>query len=121
MSKPEAPEGDLITEPRAEPIPRIKRLVVALPFFVAACGILWLTIKFAPMVDHPSASGNIHSEAGNLKVDYVIQTTPNTASGSTIDGVTDIEFYPGYVVVKRKDGSGSVFFNERTQSLYWKR
>jgi len=61
----------------------------------------------------------IHSAEGNLEVAYMVQTSPSTAEGSTMSGVTDIEFYPRYVVVKSKQGGGKVFYNERTQSLNW--
>ena len=39
---------------------------------------------------------------------------PSMASGSTMTGVTSIDFYPSYIVVKTKTGAGHTFFAERT-------
>jgi hypothetical protein len=42
------------------------------------------------------------------------------SSGSTIEGVSAVEFHPAYIVVREQDGSGRVFFTERTNSLSWR-
>ena len=73
----------------------------------------WLT------TGSPGAVCRIHSAGGSLAVHYMVHTSPTSAEGSRMHGVSDIEFYPTYVVVKTKNGSGSVFFAERTQKLEW--
>jgi hypothetical protein len=62
---------------------------------------------------------SIHSADASLVVDFQIQTSPTSSEGSKIGDVSDIEFYAGYVVVKTKQGSGMIFYNERTKSLSW--
>ena len=66
----------------------------------------------------PGAVCRIHSAGGSLAVHYMVRT-PTGASGSTIQGVTDIEIYPTYVVVKTRDGYGKFFFAERIEELEW--
>jgi hypothetical protein len=61
----------------------------------------------------------VRSPEGNLAVDFQIQTSSTTWEGSKIANVSDIEFYAGYVVVKTTQGSGMIFYNERTRSLSW--
>lgn len=70
---------------------------------------------------HPGATSGIHSPQADLKVQYMIQESPTSASGSTLEEVTDIEFLPSYIVVRQGDESGRVFFPERTQRLSWHR
>jgi len=65
------------------------------------------------------AARSVHSADGRLAVGYMVQTSPTTAEGSNIEGVTDIEFCPNYVVVKTQGGHGKVLFAERTQRLDW--
>ena len=67
----------------------------------------------------PGAVRGIHSADGRLAVDYMVQTGPTEAEGSKMERVTDIEFYPNYLVVSYGDGRGRVFFPERTRSLDW--
>ena len=67
----------------------------------------------------PAQVSSIHSADGSLAVDYTVQTSPTSTAGGTIQGVTDIELYPTYFVVKTRDGSCRVFFAERTQKLDW--
>jgi hypothetical protein len=62
---------------------------------------------------------SIHSADASLVVDFQIQTSPTSTEGSRIGDVSDIDFYAGYVVVKTKQGSGTIFYNERTKSLSW--
>jgi hypothetical protein len=50
----------------------------------------------------------------------MVQDSPSSASGSTIEGVSAVEFHPAYIVVREQDGSGRVFFTERTNSLSWR-
>ncbi|HEY2155836.1 MAG TPA: hypothetical protein VGH33_09405 [Isosphaeraceae bacterium] len=62
----------------------------------------------------------LSSPEGNLEVSYMVQESPSTASGSTLTGVTSIEFYPGYIVVTTKSGAGRTFFAEKTNKLDWR-
>jgi hypothetical protein len=83
-------------------------------------GAVWALLARVPLAPAPSAPG-VFSEDGEIQVRYMIQTSPTGAEGSTIDNAAAIEFYPGYVVVKRRDGSGTVFTASHTRELYWNR
>jgi hypothetical protein len=65
------------------------------------------------------AMRHVHSPQGNLVVDYMVETSPTSAEGGQLAGVTDIEFHEGYVVVKDREGRGRAFFGGRTRSLSW--
>jgi hypothetical protein len=65
------------------------------------------------------ATSSLSSRDGDLEVGYMVQESPSTATGSTIRGVTSIEFYPSYIVVKTKNGAGRTFFSERTTKFDW--
>ncbi len=62
---------------------------------------------------------SIHSPDGNLVVVSQVQTSPTSSENSEIANVSDIEFYPAYVVVKTSERGGAVFYNERTRKLSW--
>jgi len=80
-----------------------------------------LIVSLVPRLTRGSAGAarGIHSTDGRLGVAYMVQTSPSSAEGSTMERVTDIEFCQGYVAVKTQDGHGRVFFSERTQRLDW--
>jgi hypothetical protein len=61
----------------------------------------------------------IHSAEGDLVVDYNLQSSPAFSAGHKMDGVSEIEFYDRYVVVKTKQGGGMIFYNAQTQKLSW--
>jgi hypothetical protein len=61
----------------------------------------------------------IDSPEGRLVVQYRVQVDPSTTTGSTLNGVTAIEFHPGYITVIRGDGGGQTFFADRTKEFTW--
>jgi hypothetical protein len=67
----------------------------------------------------PGPAMRVHSADGDLVVDYNLQSSPTSSAGSKMDGVSDIEFYDRYVVVKTKEGGGMIFFHAQTQKLRW--
>jgi hypothetical protein len=67
----------------------------------------------------PGPTARLHSPDGGLVVDFQVHTSPSSTEGSKIEGITDIEFYGSYILVKTKQGGGMIFFNERTRSLSW--
>jgi hypothetical protein len=77
-----------------------------------------LVVSLIPRGGGP-APAVVRSAEGGLEVDYMVQTSPTTAEGSKLTSVTAIEFHPGYVVVRTREGRGTVFFPERTQRLSW--
>jgi hypothetical protein len=95
----------------------------------AAIGAVWLVtalaaprlVPLANPVPTLSARGDIESEAGDLKVTYMVEDSPTEASGGVLDDVTAIELHPAYIVVKQKSGYGHIFFPERTRTLNWTR
>ncbi len=96
------------------------RTIVAALLGALAVGALWLATAF-PVSRPLGPPSVIHSDLGDLKVDFMIQTSPGSASGSTLEGVSDLEFHPTYVVVKGRDGSGRIFVVDKIQSLSWRR
>jgi hypothetical protein len=94
--------------------------IVAALAGAVAVGLLWAATAWgtAPApVDHKTTV--IRPDKGDLEIKYMVQDTASTASGSTVGGVTAIEFHTNYIVVRYRDGSGRVFFNERTRELSW--
>jgi hypothetical protein len=92
-----------------------KGFVLGLVIGALALGCVLLILRPNSFQSKPTVS----SAEGNLQVSYMVQESPSTASGSTLTGVTSIEFYPGYIVVTTKNGAGRTFFAERTQKLDW--
>jgi hypothetical protein len=93
------------------------RFLLGLLCGAALVGALW---AFAAATGFPGRAAAIASPRdGDMRVSYMVQDTPSSASGSTIEGVSAIEFQPSYIVVRQQDGSGRVFFTERTRSLSW--
>ncbi len=62
----------------------------------------------------------VYSAAGKIQLDHMVRTSDTNAEGGTMRNVTAIEFHPNYVVVKRRDGGGEVFFAERTIEFRWR-
>ncbi len=86
-----------------------------------AVGLIWIATAWSasqPVTPEPAV---VRSENGDLKVRYMVQDTESSASGSTLESVTAIEFHANYIVVRQRDGRGRVFFNERTRELSWSR
>ena len=84
--------------------------------------VVSLVPRSIPRTDSEEANSpmrRIHSPDGSLAVDYTVETSPTTSEGGRMEGVTDIEFHEGYVVVKNRGSHGTVFFNGRTRSLSW--
>jgi hypothetical protein len=68
----------------------------------------------------PGPAMRVHSADGDLVVDYNLQSSPTSSAGTKIEGVSDIEFYDRYVVVKTKEGGGMLFFHMQTSKLHWR-
>jgi hypothetical protein len=81
--------------------------------------VLSLVPRALTRTDPGEATRHIHSPDGSLVVDYVVETSPTATEGGQVQGVSDIEFHEGYVVVKERAGRGRVFFGGRTRSLSW--
>jgi hypothetical protein len=97
-----------------------QQMIVAALLGAAIAGLIWVaTTWFSPL---PVVRGAavIHPErGGEFKVHYTVQDTPNSSSGGTLENITAIELHPHYVVVRQRDGSGRVFFRDRTRDLSW--
>jgi hypothetical protein len=60
----------------------------------------------------------IRSAEGKITVRLVRQDDASRRSEHTVQGVTAIEFYPGYILYHKKDG-GQVAFPEKTWYFTW--
>lgn len=109
------------SSPRSAPEHRTFGLpALALAFLGGGLVVGVLAAAARPGLGSGSNAAAVRSPEGRLRVSYMVETSPTSASGSTMDHVTGIEFYPGYVVVtSSRDGRGRVFFNDRTRELSW--
>ena len=66
----------------------------------------------------------VRSPEGRLVVTFSVTTSRTQGSeawqSGDIEGVTAIEFHPGFVVVQTREGAGTVFFPDKTKGLNWK-
>jgi hypothetical protein len=71
-----------------------------------------------------SGSQAIRSREGNYVVSFSVITSKTATSESWSDGdiqnVVAIDFLPANIVVQTKEGTGTVFFPERTKDLRWR-
>jgi hypothetical protein len=130
MSKVEVPADRAASPPNTPQLLASaisSQTIIAALLGAAVVALIWLATAWSASnssshseksVIH-SEKSVIRSEKGELKVQYMVQDTPTSASGSTMENVSVIEFHPNFVVVRRKDGSGRVFFSERTRELSW--
>ena len=81
-------------------------------------GFVWLAVARGT---NETPGPSIVSAKGELKVNYMVETGPTSASGSDIHDVSRIEFYPSCVVVQTLEGSGQVFVNTKIRHLSWRR
>ena len=72
----------------------------------------------------PARDQAVRSPEGLLVVSFSVTTSKSQTSESwqsgEIEGVTGVEFHPAFIVVQTKDGTGTVFFPEKTKTLNWK-
>lgn len=63
----------------------------------------------------------VRSPEGKIAISTTVATSPTSSEGGGEEaGYSDIEFLPNAVVVKRPDGSGRVFVNDRTIRFGWR-
>ena len=60
----------------------------------------------------------MRSSQGKLSITYIQQDGPSTQSESTIKEVTSLEFYPGFIVYRTKNG-GSVLPLDKIWHFSW--
>ena len=88
-----------------------KQTVIAAIIGAAVVAAAWvLTTFFAP---------GVPTVRGDLKVSYMVVTSPSTSTGDTVEGISAIEFHPGYIVTKDVKGNGRAFFPNNTQEFKW--
>jgi hypothetical protein len=96
-----------------------QQMIIAALLGAAIAGLIWLATTFLSPAPVVRGAAVIQAERGDFTVGYTIQETPTTTSGATMEKVSAIEFHPNYIVVKKRDGSGRVFFPGRTLDLSW--
>lgn len=96
----------------------------------AVVGVAWVlsvafqsSIALGSTIPAAKESAGVRSPEGGLVAEYTVITSQTATSRETQSGklrdVTAIDFYTGYVVVRTKDGAGTVFFADRTVALFW--
>jgi hypothetical protein len=86
-------------------------------------GTCWVGVSFSGLrASSPQTlqtTPGVRSPEGNLTVYYKVKGAENVAH---LEGVTAIDFYPGYIVVQYKQGPvhrGQVLFTDRIEDVHW--
>jgi len=120
---PGSPSGSPLDQPPiTQPsITRGRRFICRKNLLAALLGagivaLAWLLIGNTS----PSVPRQVLSDSGgNIRVSYTVVSPGGGIESGQIRDVRAIEFHPGCIVVRRKDGDATVFFPQSTRSLTW--